>query len=93
MKYFFRYGGKLRRITYVLNDGIALRFPGMYEEVSSPEDFLCEEYRSQPQPHRLTWTSTYLDSSDHLVAACWRPFWINAAGKSEQWDLKSVFMN
>ena len=73
MKHFFRYGGKLRRITYVLNDGIALRFPGMYEEVSSPEDFLCEEYRSQPQPHRLTWTSTYLDSSNHLVAACWRP--------------------
>lgn len=80
IRHFIHHGGRLRRITYVMDNGIALRFPGMYEEIASPKDLLCEEYRSQPPPHRLCWTSTYLDSSNHLVIACWRPV-LDPSGK------------
>ena len=82
MRQFFLQGGILRRITYILDNGIALRFPGMYEEVASNRDFQCDWIRRayRTQPHRLIWSPPYPDTSGHMVVSCWRPV-LDRAGK------------
>lgn len=72
---FCRNGSLLRRITYVLDNGIAMRYPGMYEEISGTEDFQCNWIKSRLKDGIKTtiWSPPYLDTSDHAVVACWTP--------------------
>ena len=75
LRYFPANGALLRRITYLMENGVALRYPGMYEKVSSPERFLGplrkEHFRSGART--AVWSSPYADSSGHAVVACWLP--------------------
>lgn len=72
---FCRNGSLLRRITYVLDNGIAMRYPGMYEEISDTDDFQCSWLKSRLKDGIKTtvWTPPYPDTSDHAVVACWTP--------------------
>ena len=72
---FCKNGSLLRRITYLLNNGIVLRYPGMYEEAASPEDFQCSWLKQQKQRgiKTILWSPPYPDTSGHAVVACWLP--------------------
>ena len=82
MKSLLERGSLLRRITYILNNGFAMRFPGMNENVSSPAEFLNDWVRERYRrpPRRLLWSPPYLDSSNHVVISCWRPL-LNREGR------------
>ena len=75
LRRFLADGALLRRITYLMANGVVLRYPGMYEKVSSPESFLLplhkERFRSGART--AVWSSPYADSSGHSVVACWLP--------------------
>lgn len=75
-------GSLLRRITYIFDNGAVLRFPGMYEAVSSPEEFQCSWLRKQREKgvRRMLWSPPYLDTSGHAVVSCWMPI-LNSAGQ------------
>ena len=72
---FCKNGSLLRRITYLLNNGIVLRYPGMYEEAASPEDFQCAWLKKQKRRgiKTILWSPPYPDTSGHAVVACWMP--------------------
>ena len=81
---FCKNGALIRRITYLLNNGICLRYPGMYEKVASPEDFQCrwlKEHRGRGG-RTILWSPPYPDSSDHAVIACWLPL-LTASGEEK----------
>lgn len=75
LRRFLADGALLRRITYLMANGVVLRYPGMYEKVSSPESFLLplhkERFRSGART--AVWSSPYADSSGHAVVSCWLP--------------------
>lgn len=83
MQLLLKRGSLLRRITYILDNGIALRFPGMKETVSSPKEFQSDWIRKayEKHPRRLLWSPPYVDSAGHVVISCWRPI-LNAEDKS-----------
>ncbi|MBR4220228.1 MAG: protein kinase [Victivallales bacterium] len=68
-------GALVRHITYLLNNGVALRYPGMYETVASPDDFQCSWLKEQMTKgiENILWSPPYADSSGHAVVACWLP--------------------
>ncbi len=72
---FCQNGSLLRRITYLLNNGIVLRYPGMYEEAASPDDFQCAWLKRQRDLgiKTILWSPPYPDTSGHAVVACWLP--------------------
>ena len=82
LRQFRERGSLLRRITYLFDDGTALRFPGMYEDVSSPDEFRCSWLRRQQGKgvKRMPWSPPYPDTSGHAVVSCWMPL-LNPAGK------------
>ena len=64
-------GALLRRITYLMNDGTALRYPGMYE---TKEEIRCSWLDRRKQGLETTqWSPPYRDSSGHAVVSCWMP--------------------
>lgn len=64
-------GALLRRITYLMNDGTALRYPGMYE---TREEIRCSWLDQRRQKLESTlWSPPYQDSSGHIVISCWIP--------------------
>lgn len=75
-------GSLLRRITYLFDNGVVLRFPGMYEAVASPDEFQCSWLRKQREREvsRMLWSPPYPDTSGHAVVSCWLPI-LNPAGK------------
>lgn len=83
MRLLLERGTLLRRITYILDNGIALRFPGMKETVSSPGEFQSDWIRNayKKYPRRLLWSPPYVDSAGHVVISCWRPI-LDAEDKS-----------
>ncbi len=72
---FCRNGALLRRITYLMNNGIVLRFPGMFEEVVSGDDFRCAWLKKQRRRgiKNILWSPPYPDTSGHAVVSCWMP--------------------
>lgn len=82
LRRFRQRGSLLRRITYVFDNGAVLRFPGMYEAVSSPEEFQCPWLRKQREKkeRQMPWSPPYPDTSGHAVVSCWLPI-LNPAGK------------
>jgi len=81
---FCKNGALLRRITYLMNDGICLRYPGMYEKVAGPDDFQCRWLleRRGKGIRSIQWSPPYPDSSDHAVVACWLPL-LTSDGKEK----------
>ena len=71
---FCKNGALLRRITYIMNNGIVLRYPGMYEELSSQDGFL-QWLRNQREQgiQAVRWGTPYPDTSGHTVVSCWLP--------------------
>ena len=68
---FRKSGALLRRITYLMNDGTALRYPGMYE---TKGDIRCSWLERRKENAGTTlWSPPYQDSSGHAVIACWMP--------------------
>ena len=73
LRHFPASGALLRRITYLMENGVALRYPGMYEKVSSSDSFLGPLRRTDFRRGARTavWSSPYADTSGHAVVACW----------------------
>ena len=72
---FCRNGSMLRSITYLMDNGVALRYPGTYETSDFPRK-LRERWvdgKADGGIKSVRWTSPYMDSSDHPVVACWMP--------------------
>ena len=71
---FMNHGALLRRIVYLMDDGTAMRYPGMYEPEFSPTVFLTRwprETREHPADG-VHWTLPYNDASGCAVIACCR---------------------
>ncbi|MBQ4481249.1 MAG: serine/threonine protein kinase [Victivallales bacterium] len=68
-------GSLLRSITYLMDNGVTLRYPGTYEAADFPEKLRAQWSGGQSDGGIKTarWISPYLDSSDHAVVACWMP--------------------
>ncbi|MBR0459549.1 MAG: protein kinase [Victivallales bacterium] len=68
-------GALVRHITYVLENGVAMRYPGMYEKVASPNEFLRHWLQEKMASgiQNILWSPPYADSSEHSVIACWLP--------------------
>ena len=66
---FRKNGALLRRITYLMNDGTALRYPGMYETKDEIRSSWLDRRRQNLKT--TLWSPPYQDSSGHAVIACW----------------------
>ena len=73
--WFRQNGSLLRSISYLMDNGVALRYPGTYEPADFPERLRKRWDKNQAEGgiKSVHWVSPYLDSSDHAVVACWMP--------------------
>ncbi|MBS1369235.1 MAG: protein kinase [Lentisphaeria bacterium] len=75
MQIFLEKGGLVRRINICFSNGVALRFPGMYEKDLTIDDIQGQWIRDRRKlaPHRLYWSLPYVDGTGHAVISCWGP--------------------
>lgn len=80
---FMEKGGAIRRLSFLFNNGIGLRYPGMFEKIppSQFQDKRIRELRRR-NPRAFYWGLPRLDSANHLIFSCWGPL-IDADGNEE----------
>ncbi len=83
MKAFTDKGGAIRRLTLLYNNGIGLRYPGMYEK-TPPSQFQDDWIRELRQRNSrfFYWGLPRLDSANHPIFSCWGPL-IDADGNEQ----------
>ncbi len=76
-------GGAIRRLSLLFNNGIGLRYPGMYEKIppSRFQDEWIQELRRR-NSRFFYWGLPRLDSANHLIFSCWGPL-IDANGNEQ----------
>ncbi len=82
MRIFLKKGGLVRRVSICFNNGIGMRFPGMYEKDLTLDAMQNQWIREQRKnaPRRLYWSPPYIDGTGHEVVSCWGPI-IDCSGK------------
>lgn len=75
MERYLQEGSLLRRINIFFDNGVGMRYPGMYEENQKAGKLQCAYIREKrrQRPYAVLWSPPYSDTDGHPVISCWTP--------------------